>query len=317
MSTEGNSSFSQKSQNLQLAWDSTSLGLLKECPRKYYYSIVLGYQGSGDNVHLAFGQLYHGALERYDHSRATGADHDAATVSAVRYCLTETRVALANGGWRPRDWGDSNKNRFTLVRTVVWYLEQFRDDPARTLILHTGKPAVELSFRFETDFKSLAGETFWLCGHLDRVVEFNNAVYGLDRKTTKHTLYSDFIEEYSPDNQMSLYDIALQVVYGIRGQGIIVDKAQIAVGFSRFERGFLPKTDEQRVEFYADTAFWIGQAELFARKNYWPMNDKACGNFGGCVFRGICARSPQVREMWLKGLYTKRMWDPLQVRGDI
>ena len=35
-SGQKNSSFSTEIPNLQLAWDSTSLGLLKECPRKYY-----------------------------------------------------------------------------------------------------------------------------------------------------------------------------------------------------------------------------------------------------------------------------------------
>jgi hypothetical protein len=55
---------------LQFAWDSTSLGYLKECPRKYYYTMIEGWRGRGESVHLRFGQEYHAALEHYD--RAPG-----------------------------------------------------------------------------------------------------------------------------------------------------------------------------------------------------------------------------------------------------
>lgn len=315
--TVGNTAFSAKTPNLQLAFDSTSLGALKECPRKYELVILEGHVARHENVHLAFGQLYHGALETYDHKRFAGSTHDEAVREAVRYCLVNTRVALPNGSWRPRDWGDSQKNRFTLVRTVVWYLEQFKDDPARTVRLANDKPAVELSFRFETDYTSVAGETFLLCGHMDRVAEFEGSIYVLDRKTTKHTLYPEFFDGFSPDNQMSLYDIAIRVVYGQPSKGIIVDAAQVGVTFSRFLRGFVPRSDEQRAEWYADAGYWMGQAEVFAIKNYWPMNDKSCGNYGGCQFRGICGKSPLVRDKWLQANFTRRVWDPLAIRGDI
>ena len=61
-STE-NSAFSKSLPGLQIAWDSTSLGTLKECPRKYQYSIMLGKQPREISVHLTFGLYYHAALE--------------------------------------------------------------------------------------------------------------------------------------------------------------------------------------------------------------------------------------------------------------
>lgn len=48
---------------VQYAWDSTSLGWLKECPRKYQYHMLEGWSGRGESIHLEFGILYHGALE--------------------------------------------------------------------------------------------------------------------------------------------------------------------------------------------------------------------------------------------------------------
>ena len=40
-------------------------------------------------------------------------------------------------------------------------------------------------------------------------------------------------------------------------------------------------------------------AESYAEADYWPMNDTACGMYGGCRFRGVCSKSPQVRERFL------------------
>ena len=36
---------------VQWAWDSTSLGTFKDCPRKYFYTLVMGYRARGESVH--------------------------------------------------------------------------------------------------------------------------------------------------------------------------------------------------------------------------------------------------------------------------
>lgn len=311
---EANSSFSLQKPMLQIGWDSTSLGLLKECARKYFYSIVLGYGTRAESVHLTFGILYHGALERYDHAKAEGCDHDEALRRAVKWTAIQTWNKDLSRPWIS---DDPNKNRLTLIRTIVWYCDQFRDDPAKTLILANGKPAVELSFRMATQVYAGTGEEYILCGHLDRVVEFNEQILIMDRKTTKNTINQDYFKKFSPDNQFSTYNFAGKVVYQLPLAGLIVDAAQIAVTFSRFQRGFVTRTDEQLQEWWRDTLFWIGQAERFAQQGYWPMNDKSCSNYGGCAFRDVCSKSPSVRGKWMEATLVRKVWDPLKSRGDI
>ena len=307
-----NSSFSTEIPNLQIAWDSTSLGSLKTCPRYYQLAIVEGWQPRRLSVHLIFGLHYHAALERYDHSKFAGASHEEATLVATRYALEAT--------WennRPWISDDPYKNRFTLVRSIVWYLDQFADDSIETIRLANGKPAVELSFRFETDYFAPDGQTYMLCGHLDRLGEFNGKKYVVDRKTSKSAISSDFFDKFNPDNQMTLYTLAANIVYSMPVEGVIIDGAQVAVGFSRFQRGLVTRHKSQLDEWYGELSYWFGAAEHFARLGHWPQNDKACGNYGGCQFRNICSKSPSVREEWLSASFTKRVWDPLLVRGDI
>ena len=138
---------------------------------------------------------------------------------------------------RTYNWDSDSptKNRETLVRSVVWHLEHYQEDPAKTIILANGKPAIELSFRMPTNIKinfeskyPLEETTYLGCGHLDRLCEFAGAAYAMDRKTTDKTVGSYYFDQYNPDNQMSLYTAAAQVVYNIPAQGVLVDAVQTA-----------------------------------------------------------------------------------------
>jgi hypothetical protein len=209
---------------------------------------------------------------------------------------------------QPWDSGHNLKNRHTLIRTIVWYLEAFRDDAAKTVILADGKPAVELSFRMELD-EWPTGQDGWrwlqeehpytLCGHLDRLVEFAGGYYVMDRKTTGSTLGGYYFDGFNPDNQMTLYTLAGRIIFNTPVRGVIIDAAQIAVGFSRFDRGITYRTEDQLNEWMHDLGYWLSAAARYAERDYWPMNDKACNNYGGCQFRKICSKAPQVRESFL------------------
>lgn len=309
-----NSSFSLKVPGLQLAWDSTSLGALKECPRKYQYSIMLGRQPRETSVHLIFGLHYHAALEWYDHQKSRGASHEEAVLSTVRRTLEITWNKTLRRPWLS---DDKYKNRGTLLRSVVWYLEQFAEDSITTIQLANGKPAVELSFRLDLDHNSQGGESFMICGHIDRLGMFNERPFVVDRKTSKSQLMPEFFERFTPDNQMSTYSFASKIIYNTPTDGIIIDAAQVAVTFTKFQRGVVTRTDGQLNDWYNDTIFWISMAEEFARRQYWPQNDKSCNNYGGCPFRPVCSKSPETRDLWLRQSFTRRLWNPLIARGDV
>lgn len=308
-----NSAFSKDIEGLQVAWDSTSLGNLKTCPRKYYYQHVLNYIPRGESVHLIFGQIFHTAIETYDKAKAKGADHEESVQASVM-SIIQTGVRDSEGKWAPWNFDDPNKNRSTLIRSVVWYFDKFKDDPAKTIILDNGKPAVELSFRFGIQKEAPDGQEYLLCGHLDRVVEFGSEVFVMDHKTTKGALTSHYFDQFSPNNQMSLYTLAGNVISLRAAKGVIIDAVQLLVGGSRFARNFANRTKGQLDEWLNGTMRWIGLAEKFAQEQYWPMNDTACDKFGGCPFRGICAADPKVRKLYLDSDFDKRVWDPLQSR---
>lgn len=321
-----NTSFSTKLPTLQLAVDSTSLGLFKECPRKYYYSIMLGWEPKAENVHFVFGILMHGCAERYHHKKAEGQSHDDALDFVVDWLLKQTWNSALK---RPWDSGDSYKNRYTLLRTVVGYLDKYGEhDALKTVILENGKPAVELSFSFPLGLTSqYTGEEFQACGHLDRLATLNDDAYIPDVKTSKSDLGPRFWQGFDPSNQFGMYLLAGQIVYKLPVKGLIIDAAQVLVGDSRFDRKLIVKDKFQLDEFYKSLLWWVRRMEeaaieadgLADKSEAYPMNETSCTKYNGCQFlvAGICSRSPSSRQHGLESHFKTRIWDPLQRRGDI
>ncbi len=296
---------------VQFAWDSTSLGAAKRCPRYYNFTIRHGLRRKAEALPLTFGILFHKGREIYDKAIAAGVEHTQAQISLVRYILLAT--------WNPAEGkptlpskaqdeisGDNNRNRETLVRALVWHTENYHTDACQMVILSNNLPAVELSFRF-----SLDGAETLLCGHLDKVVDYAGTKWVQDYKTTTTTLGSYFFEKFTPDNQMSLYSLAARVVFDTPAQGVIIDGIQSAVGFTAFGRGFAPRTEEFLEEWLLDTKEFISRFQDHSQRESFPANDSACAIYGGCTFRSICSKSPSVRSAFLSTDFEQKTWDPM------
>lgn len=320
---------------IQYAWDSTCLSDLKKCPRYYEYVHIQGWQPKEESIHLRFGIEYHQALHDYEIGRAQDASHDDALRVAVRDLLVRCQdYPNPDPGSKP---SVKVKTKLNLLRSVIWYLDEFgKKDPCTTVQLRDetpAMPAMEVSFKFELDwgpratFRQAKGnpdvplgydQPYLLCGHLDRLVTFNDEVFVMDRKTATTTLSPYYFQQYEPNNQMTLYTLAGQVVLGTSIRGVIIDAISVQVGGSWPQRGFTYRTQGQLDEWLKDLRYWLRQAESYATDQYWPMNDTACDKFGGCRFRDICNKDPRVRQQFLRADFHQKpeneRWNPLRSR---
>lgn len=303
--------------NVQFGWDSTSIKSAETCLRYYFYKHIEGWQPRRTSVHLLFGGWYASALESYHGYVADGMDPEEAEIEVIAELMTETWEYEEDDNGDPipgtgQPWASDHntKTRANLIRTVVWYLDQFgSDDTCETLVLSNGKAAVEHSFQLDADNGII------LSGHMDRVVLFGGQPYVQDQKTTGTTITARFFNGFNPDVQMSMYTFAGKALFGIPVKGVMIDAAQIAVGFTRFERGFTYRDEGSLNEWYDEAMYHITTAQTATRENYFPKNTSSCGNYGGCQFRHICSRGPAVREQFLKADFEKKpRWDPLVAR---
>jgi len=304
-------------QGLQWAWDSTSLKRADECPRKYYYEVIEGWISPYKNVNLWFGGIYASSLELYHKLVAGGATKEEALRETVREAMVLTWTHdLDEDGERIPGTGqattfdDANKTRETLIRTIVWYFDFYGEDPLSTYITSEGKAAVEYSFQIPAD------DGITLCGHIDRVcTDEEGHIYVQDQKTTKITLSPYYFSKFKPDIQFSLYTFAGKFIYNAPVRGVIIDAAQVAVGFSRFSRAPVLHTDDELNESYDEWMGLIATTRQHTLDNHFPRRPASCNNYGGCQFRPVCGRPPMVRENFLKADFVKReRWDPIKRR---
>ena len=341
-------SFSQEIPDLQIVYDTMGTELIKVCPRKYQLTMIEGWQPRGRNPHLDFGLATHSARETYDKVRAADGSHDDGVHAAVRRCLESVgRRAAASrcddcgftvevldeplaypacyhcnsenltflpSQFFPWRSDDKYKNLPNLLRTVVWYLDNYQDAPDETIILSDGSPAVEVWFRLELPLLAPDGQHYVLTGHIDRLLNLGGSNWFADLKTSKNTINTSFFDKFSPDNQISQYTLGGQVVFEEPLAGGIIDAAQVAVHFTAFQRALISRSPGQMEEWLKDIQIWIKRAEGHALDGYWPMNDTACHHFGGCPFRGVCNKDPKVRKNYLRKSFVQRSWDPMKPR---
>lgn len=292
----------------QWAWDSTSISSAMTCQRKYYYEMVRRIQPRTTSVHLIFGKIYASALELFYKERAAGKPHDEALITVVRYALIESWDSTEQ---KPVYFDDTKKTRPNLIRTIIWYLEQFgkeQDDGLTTYHLTDGKPAVELSFAIE-----LTPEIVF-CGHLDRVVQMGSETYVMDQKTTGGALSNYYFRQFDTSVQMTGYAFAGKMILKSPVRGVIVDAAQIAVNFTEFGRGITTRSQDQIDDWFESVLRTVQGVWQSADEDYYPMNYSSCGNYGGCPFLTLCTNSKSVRENYIKSDYTERLWDPIVQR---
>lgn len=300
----------------QFAWDSTSLKLVETCLYKYKLKMLDGYQPDRKSVHLLFGGWYASALENFHKAIADGVAYEEAVIDIVHETLLSTwsheldeEGSPIEGTGTPWTSDHNAKTRENLIRTIIWYLDQFKDDPCETVRLTDGSAAVEYTFKLPVDNDII------FSGHLDRLVDYGKHLYVQDQKTTASTITPRYFEGYSPDTQMSMYTFAGKAIFNLPVKGVMIDAAQIAVGFTRFERGFTFRDDSQLTEWYDLAMHNVERARKATLENYFPQNPSSCGNFGGCEFRHICSKSPVVRSQFLAADFTKgEIWNPLRSR---
>lgn len=304
---EINESFSKKNPLLQLVWDATSLGTLKECPRKYYLQVVRGYTTKNSALALDFGIALHEGLESYYRRVSAGVPFEENVEQTIEELLKHPLRENIDS------YEDPKRNSRTLVETTLAYLDYYKEEPCETVVFSDGTVGVELHFQFETGLESASGEKFSMAGHIDRLVRQDLGNFIVDHKTTVMPLTQFYFSQYNPDTQMSLYSIAGDICFATPIKGVMIDAINIKSG--EFSRQLTLRTREYLEEWLEEQKHWFKIAEYFAATGCWPQNDKSCHKYSGCPFRDYCTAPLALREQILEEDFVKRTWDPSKPRG--
>lgn len=212
----------------------------------------------------------------------------------------------------------ATKNRTNLLRAVLVYCDEQATSGLRPAKLEDGTPALEIRFELDLPLTCPDGRPYVLCGHLDRISEFDGGggpgVFPHERKTTSRALGRQYWGGFSPDPQIDTYDWAAHRLY-LRHEGVIVEAIQIMAGGVRLVRSIITSGPERRAEWESEVHMNILRAEQYARHQNWPRNTASCSSAGGgrpCEFRDVCASAPSSRPLMLeRGFERKERWNPI------
>ena len=331
--------FSQQLPGLRLGWDATALTALWTCPQKYYRTMVQGIgSSSGSSKHLLFGKAFHAGLEELHNTRyigekekwAAGFTEDEALRRAVVAALEVAGWREADGSWQRWLSTDKVKNARTLVRALVWYADDLARGQGGELLTATEdcEPMTEVYTEVGLGLAAVTGEEYWLCGNVDRYVQWDDDLWRLEVKTTKSDPGGkQFIESWWPNVQVKTYDL-LDGLAGRECAGTLLEAHQVGVGFARWCRTPLRYAAEQRQQWKAEVVaklremeHWVqaGQQscvytgpENWLQAEAFPGNYTACHDYGdGCPLRFVCRQPWAEREAMVQSLWPKaEVWDP-------
>lgn len=341
---------------LQVAWDATSLELFLRDPWTYFCVIIEGWRTPYPASALLFGSLYHESCGVYCYHRLHDADHDTALGLALDYAIkAAARGAPVIGEPLDADGnpphlsleeiastsvrkGDRNqRDTYRLLRAVVWWCDEYGDDPLYTPIrLPSGRPAIEVHFDLPLGFK-LAGIDARLCGHIDGIVRAETGE--LLVREWKHTTAtiggvakssSYYFLRYKPNVQINTYALAGKLLLPNEPvRGVLVEAAQTAVSFTAFEREWIDRPEPVLSEWIDCILYRTRMAENLAAEALYEqkagrdpsqvyaraMNPATMRQYGSNLFADAAFRMPRLRRPFIasKAVQSPR-WNPTQAR---
>jgi len=291
--------------------DSSKVQAFMDCPRKYFYRYILGWDTDAPNNHLSFGSAWHDAME-YLLLNGYG---DSSVLGAYEAFLRTYRKDF------PKETDElfGAKTPARVLEALVEYVLKYKSDFSEFEVLYTEiagtVPLTEdrkLHFRQDAICKGIGAFGY----------------FSLEHKTTGATISRSWMQQWPLSTQVGTYTHVLyclypaEEVYGVRinGSGFLKTK------FS-FERIPISKTKSAMQVWMWNTLFWLDQIqwnfELLKECKEsdevmmaFPMNTQNCSKWFGCPYHDFCTawpnplRSCDEVPMGLK----IEFWDPMKYR---
>lgn len=287
--------------------DPSKITTFLDCPRKFFYQYVLGWQSAVENHHLVFGTAFHKALEVL--TLEPGNVKDAYRAFREEY---EKSTELGGG----LDTGP--KNSGSAMNAIVQYAEHYKRDDERPLY-------TEIAGTVPIGVKE-DGTPRVLHFRLDNILERRDIMKLSRDHKTGSTPNRQWTDKWSLSMQMHTYLHVLysiypsSEVYGIVVNGIFFGKTGKTI---EFERVNFRKTVDQmnawlwEVNHYVDMIEWNmelleKQDENAISMNAFPRNPESCTKYFGCPFLDYCNAwpNPLKRADEAPSGMTVRFWDP-------
>lgn len=284
--------------------DSTMIADWRSCHQKAFRSHFEHWKPKGASVHLHAGGAFARGLEV---ARRAFYEHE-----------HPEETAIAEGvGALIEAYGDFEcpegiaKTLDRMAGALEFYFSAYPPaaDPAKPIVLPSGKRAIEFSFAQPLPFAHpQTGDPIIYAGRSDMIAAFADGVYIEDDKTTSQ-LGASWSRQWDLRSQFTGYCWAAREV-GIPVNGVLVRGVSILKTKYDTLQAITYRSEWEIGRWLAQLKRDLGGMVAAWREGYWDWAlDHACTEYGGCPFTSVC-KSP-TPDTWLPVYFERRKWDPL------
>jgi len=296
--------------------DSTKIQALQDCPRKYFFSYILGWRSDTPSIHLAFGHAWHQAMEVVlTEGHSPEAVQKAYAVFMSDYVKRMQKDPMVLEELHP------SKNPSNALRGLAEYTSRWHDEPADTLYVEVAG-TVPIS-----DDRIIHTKTDAIRRYPENTLH-EGKIYSLEHKTTTRQTAS-WEEKWHYLFQVGTYYHFLKCMFPPdEVHGIVINGAIFRKGGNAFPR--IPVTfSPQMWELWVQEAnHWWDYLEWNMGLLYetspsdrvmiaFPRNSYSCSKFG-CSYPHLCSVHANPLQRCDKPPlgYIQEYWDPRRVEDE-
>lgn len=306
--------------------DSSKLKAFMECPRKYFYSYVIGWQNSRPSNHLIFGSAWHEAMAHlYDNGFEKDNIFDAFNSKFLPYY---------------RKFFDPGEDDMFFPKTparallaLVYYCDVYKDDLVENeVIKHNGKKLIEIGGKISISDK------YSVAFRQDTILQGPRGIFSLEHKTGSNSYGWD--SQWYLNPATAIYSHVLYCLFppneiqGIRYNGMMFKKTKDDLKkddkepFRHFEVIRVPihKSLDDMSAMVVNIIWWLdaisGEFDQLSTCSEsdpimacYPQNWTACNNWGRtCEYHDFCCywRNPLRHLDRLPMDMEVKHWDPTE-----
>jgi CRISPR/Cas system-associated exonuclease Cas4 (RecB family) len=287
-------------------YDSSKVQTFMQCPRKYFYLYVLGWDTDESNVHLIFGEGWHRAMETLLNEGYTN--------EAVKNAYSKFLLYYREHFTEIQDSGNFPKSPESIVPALVEYIQKYKNTDTFEVLYTEIAGTVPITDKRVVHFR------------LDSVVKGEEGIFSLEHKTGSR-LSRTWIDQWTLKMQIGTYMHVLHSlykpsdVYGIKVNGVIFKKTTndyIRVPIRKstdMMNSWLWNINHQidMIEWNMDEMADSTEDEVVFHA--FPMNTESCINYGrACKFMDFCSvwSNPLQHLEEVPVGFVRKYWDPTE-----
>lgn len=273
------------------AFDYTALSTFLRCRKRYYWRFVRDLVGKAPQTAPEFGRCIHKALDIWFTT------HDQAkTISTFNTLFVENPA-------------DEKRTIRVGEKLLSLYMDKYD---------HEGFKVIKSEIPFAAPVR--AGG-FTLIGRIDKIIDWDGAVYVMDHKTTSRLGY-EFFYKIKPNMQFDGYIWAARQLGFPTCSGILLDALLVAKGLitpvqlaklQPLARDISMRTDEELDRYIQNICLIVDDIRKCYETDIWYDNTESCCDFIECPYRKLCKEDIAIQEKIAAMDYRIEHWDPLEV----